>query len=167
MKNVKIGQIKYPIIHVGSMSDVDKENSELIQCAESGKGKIWAHFYWEGREFAAPGASSKEAADLIAAQVSRYIADCKITAVNVGSTEYPVRSRDVLWNSDTKIEEDAPLGVVHWWVKGIEAMEGEHHYKCDIHFPEENEFATYGVGIGPTLQAALEDLAVIYSTLED
>lgn len=77
----------------------------------------------------------------------------QIIEVVINGVVHPVRSRKDLLDAHG-VESFAPVGTVHWWVKG----DDDHpYYKCDIHFHTGDD--TYSVeGLGDTLAEALEDL---------
>lgn len=155
MQTIKIGGMKYPIVLVDSIADLDPE-AIAIQCvAGIGEG-MTAYFYRERIPFSAWDDTSMHAAEKVAFKIRRYEEDCKIFSVTIGSVNYPVRSRNTLWDETSKSERDAPIGMVHWWLKGFD---GEEQYKCDIHFAEGD--SSYSIeGVGKTLHEALENLVV-------
>lgn len=80
-----------------------------------------------------------------------------INEITINGVVHPVRSRKDLYDVARDKESFAPVGTVHWWVKG----DDDHpYYKCDIHFQcEDDPSDTYSVeGLGDSLAQALEDL---------
>ena len=154
MRSIKISGVFHPIMLIDSVDDVDR-NSADVQCVlYEETGNICAYFYHDAEYYSAWGKTSMQAAENIVVKISRYQEDCKTVSVTIDNTEYPVRSRSVLWDREAQSERDAPIGVVHWWLKGAD---GEEDYKCDIHFTEGGTFE----GIGKTLDEALADLVVL------
>jgi hypothetical protein len=154
VQTINIGGMNYPIVQVESTSALDPE-ATAVQCvAGTGKG-MTAFFYREGTRFSAWGETLLQAAETLALKISRYEEDCKTTSVSIGGVDYPVRSRSSLWNQVTQSEAYAPMGTVHWWIKGTD---DEGYYKCDIHFAEGADSSYSREGIGKTLTEALEDL---------
>lgn len=156
MKSIKISGMSHPIVLIDSVDALDRHSTD-VQCVVHEKtGNICAHFYHNAEYFSAWGSTSVQAAEKLVAQILRYQEDCKTVSVTIDGEDYPVKSRNVLWDHEAQSERDAPLGVVHWWLKGYE---GDETYKCDIHFPEGGSFE----GTGPTLSEALANL-VVWST---
>jgi hypothetical protein len=153
MKSIKISGMSHPIVLIDSVEALDR-NSADVQCVlYKETGNICAYFYHGADYYSAWGKTSMQAAEQILGKIRRYQEDCKTVSVTIDDEEYPVKSRSVLWDRETQSERDAPIGVVHWWLKGAD---GEEYYKCDIHFPEGGTFE----GIGKTLDEALADLVV-------
>lgn len=155
MKTVKIGFTKHPIIRCMTRAEVDI-SSDSVQCIEEANGRIAAYFFRAGDKFSDIGETAKEAAEKVALQVQQYDEDCRIVSVEIDGFMYPVRPRRTLMDNDSGIEKGAPIGIVHWWLKGTI---DDTYYKCDIHFPDDNFSAFTIEGIGKTLAKALEDIS--------
>lgn len=157
MDTIRIDGIKHSIVMVDSAAALDPE-ALAIQCvAGSGEG-MTAYFYRNGSLFSAWGDTSMHASERLALKIKRHDEDSKITHVSIGGVEYAVRSRNSLWNPTTQSESYAPIGTVHWWLKGAD---GDEYYKCDIHFAEASDSSYSMEGVGKSLAEALQDLIAL------
>jgi hypothetical protein len=154
VQTIRIDGMKHPIVLVDSAAALDPE-SLAIQCVAGPGEGMTAYFYRNGSLFSAWDDTSMHASERVAFKIRRFDEDSKITHVTIGGVEYPVRSRSSLWNPATQSESYAPIGTVHWWLKGVD---GEEYYKCDIHFAEGDDSSYSMEGIGKSLNEALQDL---------
>lgn len=155
MKSCRVGSVKYPIILVDSIGDLDPKAS-TIQCIAGKKSGFSAYLFQSGGRFNAWAETSTKAAELLAEKINRHEEDCRTASMEVGERNFPVKSRSSLWDDSLKVEREAPLEVVHWWIKGAD---GEESYKCDIHFLDDDGSSYSFEGVGASLNEALNNLA--------
>lgn len=156
MKTAKIAGMKYPIVLVDSVDEIQPV-SESVQCLHTKTGSIQAYFFDRGRWFSAIAQNSVDASVKIAASVDQFIKDCAIIC-EIDGVSFPVRHRSVLHAPKSSGEACASIGVIYWWMAGYD---DEPYYKCDIHhLAEDGEVITL-VGTGLALDEALHDVTIL------
>lgn len=154
MKSCKVGSVTYPIILVDSIGALDQQ-ANTIQCIAGKNSGFSAYLFQSGSRFNAWAETATKAADLLATKIKRHEEDCRTVSIEIGERNFPVKSRSSLWDDSLKVEREAPLGVVHWWIKGAD---GDEYYKCDIHFLDDDGSSYSFEGVGASLNEALNDL---------
>jgi hypothetical protein len=170
MKPVKIGSLFLPVQVVSERAAMSREGDSIQYCQQN-EHLFYAQAHYQNKYlFNAHATSAEEAVEKTAQRITQFIKDVKITDITINGVSHPVRSRKDLYDPVLDVESGAPIGTVHWWVKG---EDDRPYYKCDVHFLSVDEGMcinplepyTYSVeGMGDTLEAALEDLKIM---LED